>query len=82
MVQKLTEWMPDFVKKLDFNVNINKTSIEVIKNFTDETNARAKRFVNATVVSNIPPEQRVRGVQTGTVETQHIGGCKYKGRSF
>ncbi|ALE02856.1 Phage tail protein [Bartonella ancashensis] len=83
MVRKLTDWMPDFVKeKLGFNVNINKTSTEVIKNLTDETNARAKRLVNATVVSNIPPEQQVGGVQTGTVKTQYMEAANIKVEAF
>ncbi len=46
MISKLTSWMPNWVKeKLGFNVSINKTSTQTLKTFTDETNARAKKWL-------------------------------------
>ncbi|MET3560849.1 hypothetical protein ABID39_001565 [Bartonella japonica] len=71
MMNKLTSWMPDWMKeKLGFNVSINKTS--TIKTFTDETNDRAKKMLDTTVVTNTPPEKHKSGFNTGVAETRHM----------
>ncbi|WP_317992662.1 phage tail protein [Bartonella gliris] len=83
MISKLTSWMPHWMKeKLGFNVSINKTSIQTIKTFTDETNARAKRMVGTAIVTKTPSEKRKSGFNTEAVETGHMEAPKAKVGAF
>ncbi|ENN93187.1 phage tail tape measure protein [Bartonella bovis] len=56
-VQQLMGWMPDFVKdKLGFNVTVNKSTTETLKNLTQETKTYAQEIIHSTVVPSTLPE--------------------------
>ncbi|WP_375615278.1 phage tail tape measure protein [Bartonella sp. AC10YNML] len=83
MMNKLTSWMPNWVKeKLGFNVSIDKTSTQTIKTFTDETKTRAKRMLDTAVVTNTPPEKRKSGFNTSVVETGQMQATNAKVGAF
>ncbi|WP_039760486.1 phage tail tape measure protein [Bartonella queenslandensis] len=83
MMSQLTSWMPNWMKeKLGFNVSINKTSTKTIKTFTNETNTRAKKMLDAAVVTNTPPEKRKNGFNTVAVETRHMEAPNAKVGAF
>ncbi|USP02188.1 phage tail tape measure protein [Bartonella taylorii] len=81
-INKLTSWIPGWGgEKSEFKATINKTSTQTLKTFTDETNASAKRMVDAAVVPNTP-SGKSKSDFTGTVETGHIDAANAKVEAF
>ncbi|WP_019221586.1 tail protein [Bartonella senegalensis] len=82
-INKLTSWMPNWMQeKLGFSATINKTSTQTIKTLTDETNARAKRMVDAAIVPNAPSGKGKSGFNTTRVETGQMQASNVKVDSF